>query len=109
MKLTNKCLEDFEKWLCNTHTPLWREYLKHQDNSDYVFIPDSCWFGLYVDFFQSTDKKAQVYIAPFFNHDLGSMNEWGGWAYGKFTYHCKTPQEAREKVIKKANEIYNKT
>lgn len=102
MNLTGKSKENFQDWF-NSH-----EYFGY--NHDLKLFKndhDSMKWGVYVDWFQSTDKKAQVYIAPFFNHDLGTMYEWGAWAYGEFIMSYPTPNEARKEAIKQANLIYN--
>jgi hypothetical protein len=108
MELTGKCKEDFEKWLIISGTYGEEEYHDNEDLlSHFENLKPSMQYGVYVDFFQGTGKKAQVYIAPFFNYDLGTMYEWGAWADGQFVISCEAPKEARTAAIEKANEIYN--
>ena len=103
MELTGKCKESFEKWLLNNIT------YNLVDNVVEWFYeqPQSMKCGVYVDFFQSIDKKFQVYVAPYFNHDLGIMNEWGAWAKGVYTGSFEEIESARTAAIEKANEIFN--
>jgi len=104
MKLTGKCKTAFEKWYLNDYT----FGISHIAFIDFKELPmRSMQYGVYQDFFQSLDKEFQVYIGPFFNHDMGTMYEWGAWVRGEFKMSHPTPEEARTAAIEGANKYYN--
>ena len=105
--LSGKALEDFEKWLCDNHTPLWREWLK-EINMNHKWIPDSCWFSLMVDFFDSVGlfiniSSESVTVEPFWSFTIDE----NGIGHEGEDIEYKTRQEARQSSIEKANIIYN--
>ena len=100
MELTGKCKEDFEKWLTATKD------ISHEHYVTWVkfdILSDSAKYGVYVNFFDSVGIKPDAYAKT------------SGYSYmivlpnSKATLgrHFETSQEARVKVIKKANKIYN--
>ena len=100
MKLTGKCKEAFEKWLCDNNTPLWR--VRNEE-----WITDSMMYSVYVDFFDSVG--IQVSNRPYFDtfewrvdmidHEKKKVNSNSD--------AVPTRPEARTKAIEKANEICN--
>lgn len=113
MKLTGKCKEDFEKWLIDNDQYGGvvvfsdRQVLSEEDYVVLLYdMHESMQYGVYVDFFDSVGIK--FWITPYYNHDLGVMNEWGSYdEKGLMGVTQKTRQEARQKAIEKANELYN--
>ena len=105
MKLTNKCKQDFEKWIIDTnlmpHVPVNAKFAL------FYAMPLSFEYGVYVDFFDSVgifceDRRYtdvnMAWVIKYPNLD-GIQDRFDGLT--------KTRQEARTKAIEKANEIYN--
>lgn len=108
-QLTGKCKEDFEKWLKGNYNQI-----LHGTNIDTTYFYDMILLGnikniesiknaLIIEFFDSVG----IYIEP---RKYGS-----GWGFDLFgivkLIHevelSKSRQEAQNKAIKKANQIYN--
>jgi hypothetical protein len=68
-------------------------------------------YGVYVDFFDSVGLNLEILLSPIsntlyvhkFDYSVYTSNDE---EYGS-TYEFDTRQEARQKAIEKANEIYN--
>lgn len=107
MKLTGKCKQDFEKWFFDrfdypTATIPFYGYW-------YKTHPSMQW-GVYVDFFDSMGIYISVMSScshnikfKFYSFDV--CIEGNGFCID--IDDIKTRQEARQKAIEKANEIYN--
>ena len=106
--LTGKAKEDFEKWY-----PTNVEFYKHAQLSGFAShtpilfyaMPFSMQYGVYVDWFD--EKLIHFYIEPLWL-GRGSFRLWiyeGGLPMQHDIY--PTRNEARQKAIEKANEIYN--
>ena len=98
MKLTGKCKEDFENWY-RKQTPemgYWYSILNFNN------LPFSMKYGVYVDFFDSVGLivEAQRCLNGYKYYVTSTPKYFQAFEY-------KTRQEAREKAIEKANEIYN--
>lgn len=91
MRLTGKSLEDFNKWLCNNHTPLWRVFSEE-------WITDSMRYGVLVDWFDSVN----ISIGKIGRGYNCFYHEWRG-----VMQQSKTRTQARQKAIERANIIYN--
>lgn len=104
MELTGQCKEDFEKWYtddCNRESMCYFELVDEPyEERGFYSMSDSMQYGVYVDFFDSVG----VYIC-----DFKSKEGYGHYRYGEnyMKESIETRQEARAKVIEKANEIYN--
>tara|TARA_R110000803_G_scaffold76454_2_gene141093 strand:+ start:1136 stop:1474 length:339 start_codon:yes stop_codon:yes gene_type:complete len=106
MKLTGKCKEEFEKWYKNTN--IW---VNHLDTQEFLSLPQSLQYGVYVDFFDSVG----IYISMMASHSHAVDSRFHGFDIcvegDGFCYDIdmgyKTRPEARTKAIEKANEIYN--
>lgn len=101
MKLHRNTLNDFAIWYHDQGYKL--------NIVDFYCLPDSCKYGVKVDFFDSVGMVVSVdsvYVGePQYNLDAGyefeiSVNDD---LYGQY----KTRTEARTKAIELANEIYN--
>ena len=104
MILTDKCKEDFEKWLYQQE---WYDNLEFGENSDanmWDYSPDSMQYAVYVDFFDSVG--IQINVSPL---EFPLTNNFWCSVKGKKTEYFKTRQQAREQAIIKANEIYNES
>ncbi len=106
MKLTEKCKEDFKKFLISVFPEMG---IKNTNWSKLVYkwfiIQNlSMQYGVYVDFFDSFDIEIEMQIDNFL--DTG---KWYRCNINGFDYYEKTRPEARIKAIEKANEIYNKS
>ncbi len=102
MKLTGKCKQDFEKWLCprNLGITLFNNFI-----SDFFEAPQSMQYGVLVDFFDGVGIR--IYLG-----EIGTKYVHQFSLYDGDIILCdkteETRQEAREKAIIKACEIYNK-
>lgn len=102
MKLTGKCLEDFEKWIT---LGLFCNHRFYQPNVAWFYtLPLEMQFGVYQDFFDSVGYDVNV----------KKFRATGGFFYTIFDKSSHSYQdtlnsinEARTKAIEKANEIYN--
>lgn len=98
MKLTRKCKKEFEKSLNFKFTV-----------EDYEFViseNEILLNALIIEFFDSVGIV--FWIAPYFNHDLGVMNEWAGYnKKGLIGTTHKSRTEATNEAIIKANDLYN--
>jgi hypothetical protein len=101
MKLTGKCKDDFEKWF-RPNVPL-----VDINIFNHITTPFSMQYGVYVDFFESVGIYTS--IEPLY--DMQGTNRLCIYSLlleSNYYVQCKNRQEAREKAIEKANEIYNK-
>lgn len=106
MELTGKAKEDFYRWYLNHIKSYNDKLISNTDINYFNLLTDSMKYGVYVDWFDSVGIV--FWVSPFYNHDLGVMNEWAGYDdNGLLGTTQKTRQEARTKAIEKANEIYN--
>ena len=102
MTLTDKCKQDFEKWLIH-------EFTAHQYLRDWLFhkLPFSMQYGVYVDFFDSKGIIISLGYAYFFDEEMFSWVITIGLDE-VYSGDEDERHEAREEAIKQANEIYNK-
>lgn len=124
MKLTEKCKENFEKWLISSLKADFClgefSYLFGKTQMvDWYKIPQSMQYGVYVDFFKSVGMIIDIY--PLIDYDENVYTEILYWMTRVISLNeeikeddsdeneYKTRQEARVKAIEKANEIYNET
>ena len=103
MKLTDKAKVDFEKWF-RANTSYWNISRTQADLIDwYNSFPDSCKYGVYVDWFDSRNLFIELCYTEDWGYEVShsetedSIVDWG----------FDTRHEARTKAIRKANEIYN--
>ena len=105
MKLTGQCKKQFNGWVnSNYHTnkivfPLNECLLECYHSENFGRLPQSMQYGIYLDFFDS------VGIVIHSKVPLRS-GEWSVYVSSSILL-TETRQEAREKSIIKANEIYN--
>ena len=107
MELTGKCKQDFEKWLYSNRS----KYIMFAlyDYFNFIQLPHSIQYGVYVDFFDSVGIVIDVSPNSYEKSRIGDGFEW--WiskesgSVNDFT--PRTRPEARTKAIEKANEIYN--
>ena len=103
MKLTGKTKQDFEKWLSNNYPELFNSF-----TTGYILfdtLSDSCINALIIEWFDSVEIYVQINVENidgifssyvFNKNDLFSSKE-----------NSNSRQEATEKAIEKANQIYN--
>ena len=124
MKLTGKCLEDFEKWfkkfdgieLFDLSVDIqYGAYISVEDVWDN--LPDSFKYGVYVDF--ALSKNYVLDIHPVLKYDeekYTSVQEWVAYVIelnkavdlnNDEAIECKTLPEAQKETIKKFDKIYN--
>lgn len=96
--LTGKAEIDFDNYLLTLPNKLFVD--------NFWILPESTRWVTILDWAESIG--IDIWIAPFFNHDLGVMNEWGVY-YDKmgFAGSFPTRPEAREEAIRELNKIYN--
>jgi len=94
MKLTGQCKKYFRRWLYG------KEDYEDYYYSEFIDLPEAMQYGVLVDFFDSVGIIIEVtYDNLPMEFDCYVNNEkWTGFF---------TRQEARAKVLEKANEIYN--
>tara|TARA_R110000796_G_scaffold161858_6_gene278652 strand:- start:20 stop:316 length:297 start_codon:yes stop_codon:yes gene_type:complete len=96
MKLTDKCLEDFEKWYDDNQT-----YELGDVFNGFYARDMNMQCGVYVDFFDSVGINIACYVRAF-------NISWSAYVSDSFEgKYFETRQETREQAIEKANEIYN--
>lgn len=97
MILTDKCKTDFGIWHFGRSTLL-------EEYKNFYFLSDTCKNALMVEFFDGVGLKIIIIPSMF-------VDNWGcdifGWTECLFE-NLETRQEATNKAIEKANEIYNK-
>lgn len=119
MKLTNKCKEDFEKWLImNQNSQI------EQDKYDcsranlgemkiFNQLPNSMKYGVLVDFFDSVGIYISDNHEEFTDHDKSGLSvivkNYFAWVNELLIPNLKTRNQARIKAIEQANKIYNET
>lgn len=113
MKLTNKCLKDFEKWwIENRSFDVWTTNNDKYNIDDFFCLNFSMQYGVLIDFFDSVGLEIQIYVGQFGGWDIVIYNESDNkYVHKKDSLNdntVETRQEAREQSIIKANEIYNK-
>lgn len=94
--LTGKCLEDFDKWLQDTHYNNRHDTWIHWSSTTL-----SMQYGVLVDFFDSVGIYINAFSPDYFEIHTGwdvVMNE------GKVD---RSRSEARTEAIKKAGELFN--
>jgi hypothetical protein len=101
MTLTGKCKEDFDNW---------REKINHIEGSNLFYATSkSMQHGVYEDFFDSVGVR--VFIEEEYDKMLGYQRGFNPLVNGVQYYQANdcfiNRQEARERAIEKANEIYN--
>jgi len=105
--------KQFEEWLCNNYTPLWRSYI-----NDEIEIPPAQMWGVYLEFFDSVGICIDIQPLIEYDHEKYTKVLW-------FTIHIahlgyldnsitggnepeyKSRQEAQTEAVKKAFEILN--
>jgi hypothetical protein len=93
MNLTNKCKTDFGMWHFSRNTPI-------EEYKNFHLLSDTCKNALIIEFFDSVD----IYVSAL-RFDL----KWKPLCNHIIERNFKTRQEATNKAIEKANEIYNKS
>tara|TARA_R110000803_G_scaffold69058_3_gene131242 strand:+ start:3860 stop:4204 length:345 start_codon:yes stop_codon:yes gene_type:complete len=109
LELTGKCKEEFEEWF-EPQPPEdadnWDKALHGSEVDTFNTLPRAMKYGVYVDYGDSVGIK--FWVAPFYNHDLGTMKEWAAYdKSGILGNTCNTRQEARTKAIEKLDETRN--
>jgi hypothetical protein len=111
MKLTGKCLEDFNEWfkkydgieLFDLSVDIqYGAYISVEDVWDN--LPDSFKYGVYVDFFLENEMYLMIRQKE---HLYSIYIDWNGHHLLTEYIDCSTLSEARTEAIKKAVEIYN--
>ena len=92
MELTEKAKEEFEKWYNNDIKKQTHKLIHVTDSRYFNLLTGSMQYGVYVDFFWHVGGEL-ILISESVQVDI----------LNGFT----TIEEARERVIKKANEIFN--
>ena len=106
--LTGKCREDFNNWYRSkyyTKSKMQGIKVKHinpiTEVKGFELLPISMQYGVYVDFFDSVGLELVCFK---YNNEFNSfVNGYEGESYSS------TRNEARQKAIEKANEIYNES
>jgi hypothetical protein len=106
MKLTGKCKEDFEKWYESKDNDKYYLFTK-----EFYALHPSMQYGVYQDFFKKhseiwielTSITHTVHIIRILGKDIMSPF----YEFEPFTEFEGSYDEARQKAIEKANEIYN--
>jgi hypothetical protein len=111
--LTGKCKEDFEKWLvCGDGRCHFQKYYSDIEGNDnpyqwFTELTLSMQYGVYVDFFDSVGFYLTV--RTFFEKYEWKVERIDS-TLRKLEQHSENVEsrnEARQKAIEKANEIYN--
>ncbi len=108
---------DFEKWHIEVYlgfdgsNGFASEGLKSKRLEEFYTLYRSEQWGVYVDFFDSVGiyVEQNQYIKlkeKLFGYNISEDKESSIWGVGD-VYSCKTREEAREKALEKAIEIYN--
>jgi ABC-type antimicrobial peptide transport system permease subunit len=110
MELTGKAKEDFKKWYNLKNFKILyifnedgdKDYLNLNYEDEFIEMPNSMQYGVYVDFFDSVDIEIRI--------DKVSIDSFyptiDDVAY-TFSYSLTSRLEARTAAIEKANELYN--
>jgi len=120
MMLTGKCKEDFEKWYFKNHVKTTKKFKdlwphEYHDIYDWFYgINLSFRYGVYVDF--ALFKGYILDVQPILNYDDEKYTEVTNWLsniieLGKTSGFdmddSDTLDEARKRVVKKFDELYN--
>lgn len=118
MELTGKCKEDFKKWYRNSvELPFGWNFNPSggitvcPELRDFMNLPPSMQYGVYVDFFDSVGIHLEIELKWPDPYPWGVNYTINGtkWLPCGIPNHFETRDEARQKAIEKANEIYNQT
>lgn len=92
--------KEFEDWLCNNYTPLWRDYVDKD-----IYVPFSQMWGVYQLYFWET-KRWWISIYPYTDKFGGKIR--GFWDEGVYTCNFITnvPEQAQKQIVEAAFELY---
>ena len=101
MKLTDKSLEQFEKWYIETEcTDIEPKEYSFELNIFWNVLTDSMKYGVLVDFFDSVGISIYIFRNAYEVINVNVKNYYND-------IDIKSRPQARTKAIEKANEIYN--
>ncbi len=118
MELTGKCKEAFEKWLRDLHLDSDKRRIDTDRTIDdgityapyyyenFVNLPESMQYGVYVDFFEANN----IFIWVEHNEIARLWHYWISTKPMSNDINCQsiyTLHEARTAAIEKANELFN--
>jgi hypothetical protein len=108
MKLEGKFKDDFEKWLINQKYSIYHNGVGRQPNiinlcSLFDILPINMQYGVLVDFCDSVGYVISIEYDLHTDDFVSYINE----EPTHLLYHWEERNDAREKAILKAQEIYN--
>lgn len=105
MKLTGKCKQDFVQWfIYNPYNPISLEF----NYNEFIKLPFSMQYGVYVDFFDEHGTYCEIIcMAEGWQSELWLRESHRVQMDWSEHLDKSTRNEARQKAIEKANEIYN--
>lgn len=112
MILTDKCKEDFDKWLYGEKvaTLANKDFIskKVYTTTHFYNLPLSMQWGVYQTYFWET-KRWWISIYPYTDKFGGKIVGFWDEGYFNSNFITNVPEQAQTKIVDKANEIYNET